>query len=78
MKLTLPPGMPVAGFDAALKALAAVVGKNWVLATDDDRETYVDPYAAGDGARHAPSAAVAAPCAPLLPREVNPGRVGPA
>jgi 4-cresol dehydrogenase (hydroxylating) len=36
-----------------------VVGKQWVLATDLDRETYLDAYALGDGTDHAASAAVA-------------------
>ncbi len=59
MKLVLPPGMSATTFERALAALVRVVGKEWVLATDEDRDTYIDPYAAGTGAAHAPSAAVA-------------------
>ncbi|HXA91768.1 MAG TPA: FAD-binding protein, partial [Steroidobacteraceae bacterium] len=59
MKLILPPGVSRSGFDAALGAFERVVGAQWVLATDDDRETYLDIYAPGDEDSHAPSAAVA-------------------
>ena len=59
MKPILPPGMSTAVFDRALTALRRVVGTQWVLATDEDRDTYLDPYATGTGAAHAPSAAVA-------------------
>jgi len=59
MSLVLPPGVTRAAFDAALAAFAGVVGRQWVLASDEDRETYLDIYAAGDEADHAPSAAVA-------------------
>jgi mono/diheme cytochrome c family protein len=59
MSLVLPPGVTPAAFDAALAAFAGVVGKQWVLASDEDRETYRDIYAAGDEEDHAPSAAVA-------------------
>ena len=59
MRLILPPGMNAAAFDRARSALRRVVGAQWVLDTDEDRETYVDPYAVGSGATHAPSGAVA-------------------
>jgi 4-cresol dehydrogenase (hydroxylating) len=59
MRLILPPGISAAAFDKALQAFAAVVGKEWVLNSDEDRETYLDIYAPGNGDRHAPSAAVA-------------------
>jgi 4-cresol dehydrogenase (hydroxylating) len=59
MKLTLAPGVTAAAFDAALRAFAAVVGQAWVLSTDEDRGTYMDAYAVGDGGGHVPSAAVA-------------------
>jgi 4-cresol dehydrogenase (hydroxylating) flavoprotein subunit len=59
MKLRLPPGLNERKFGRALAALAVAVGKEWVLSTDEDRASYVDPYAASDGAAHAPSAAVA-------------------
>src|SRR5512139_2555282 len=59
MRLILPPGMSRAKFERALAAMRRVVGAQWVLATDEDRDTYLDPYGVGDGAAHAPSAAVA-------------------
>jgi len=59
MERVLPPGMSAAAFDRGLAALRAVVGAQWVLDTDEDRETYLDPYATGDRRAHAPSAAVA-------------------
>ncbi len=58
MKLILPPGLSAAKLDKALAAFAGIVGEQWVLATDEDRETYLDIYAPGDEEAHAPSAAV--------------------
>ena len=48
MKLILPPGMARAKFDRALADLRKIVGAQWLLVTDEDRETYLDPYATGD------------------------------
>jgi 4-cresol dehydrogenase (hydroxylating) len=59
MKLRLPPGLNQRQFGRALAGLSAAVGAQWVFSTDEDRDTYVDAYAAGDGAAHAPAAAVA-------------------
>jgi 4-cresol dehydrogenase (hydroxylating) len=59
MKLIQPPGVSPKRFEKALSAFAGVVGRDWVLATDEDRETYTDQFAPGDAASHAPSAAVA-------------------
>jgi 4-cresol dehydrogenase (hydroxylating) len=59
MERVLPPGMTAAAFDRGLAALRGVVGAEWVLATDEDRETYLDPYATGDRRAHAPAGAVA-------------------
>src|SRR5436190_756378 len=59
MKLILPPGLSERGLNRALDAFAGVVGRDWVLRTDEDRETYLDVYAPGNEASHAPSAAVA-------------------
>jgi 4-cresol dehydrogenase (hydroxylating) flavoprotein subunit len=59
MRLILPPGVSAARFAQALTAFAGVVGKEWVLATDEDRETYLDAYSPGLAESHAPSAAVA-------------------
>jgi 4-cresol dehydrogenase (hydroxylating) flavoprotein subunit len=57
--LILPPSVPRSVFDQALREFAAVVGEDWVLATDEDRTTYMDAYAPGDGRDHVASAAVA-------------------
>jgi 4-cresol dehydrogenase (hydroxylating) len=59
MERVLPPGMSVAAFERGLAALRTAVGKEFVLDTDEDRETYLDPYTTGDRRAHAPSAAVA-------------------
>jgi 4-cresol dehydrogenase (hydroxylating) len=59
MKLILPPGVSAAQFDQALAAFRRIVGDDYVFATDEDRDTYLDPYAPGDGATHAASAGVA-------------------
>ncbi len=59
MKLILPPGVSAARFAQALQAFERIVGKEWVLATDEDRETYLDAYAPGKEDSHAASAAVA-------------------
>ncbi|MFO7326694.1 MAG: FAD-dependent oxidoreductase, partial [Pseudomonadota bacterium] len=58
MRLILPPGISERRFRRALDAFAAVVGREWVLDTSTDRETYLDIYAPGNEEQHAPSAAV--------------------
>ncbi len=59
MKLTLPPRISPQGFDAALKSFTAVVGKDWVMASDADRDAYSDVYAPGSAEQWPASAAVA-------------------
>ena len=59
MQLILPPGIDAAGFRRAMDAFAAIVGREWVLATDEDRDTYLDAYAPGAEESHAPAAAIA-------------------
>lgn len=59
MELTLPPRISPSEFDAALKAFEGVVGKEWVLATDEDRDAYADAYAPGPQEKWPASAAVA-------------------
>ena len=59
MKLTLPPGISARTFDRAMRDFAKVVGEQWVLATDEDRQTYMDVYAPGTGESYAPSGAIA-------------------
>jgi hypothetical protein len=49
MKLELPSGTSALDFSRALKSFASVVGEQWVLQSDLDRETYLDAYAVGDG-----------------------------
>jgi 4-cresol dehydrogenase (hydroxylating) len=58
MALVLPPGVTEKTFQQALDAFAGVVGKQWVVATDEDRETYLDAYAPGDAKDHMAGAAV--------------------
>ena len=58
MQLVLPPGVTAADFDRALQDLRAVVGADWVLASDQDRDTYLDHFGF-DQAAHVGSAAVA-------------------
>jgi 4-cresol dehydrogenase (hydroxylating) flavoprotein subunit len=58
MALVLPPKVTEKTFQQALDAFAGVVGKEWVLATDEDRETYLDAYAPGDAKDHVAGAAV--------------------
>ena len=59
MKLTLPPRVSPVQFDAAQKAFAGVVGKDWVMASDADRDAYSDIYAPGPESEWPASAAVA-------------------
>jgi len=59
VKLQLPPGLNAAQFEEALKAFSGVVGAEWVLATDLDRDTYSDIYAPGPIDAFPPAAAVA-------------------
>jgi 4-cresol dehydrogenase (hydroxylating) len=60
MELILPDQVDLATFNQALDEFRQVVGDEWVLATDQDRETYLDLYAPGHAAEleHAPSGAV--------------------
>ena len=56
---TLPPGLDGAGFDKAVAALRRALGDSKVFDAEIDRNTYLDPYALGDGLDHAASAALA-------------------
>ncbi len=58
MKMTLPPRVSPVQFDTALKAFEAAVGKDWVMATDLDRDAYSDIYAPGPESEWPASAAV--------------------
>jgi len=59
VKLTLPPLVSAASFQRALAAFERVVGKGWVLATDEDRDAYADIYAPGSENEWPASAAIA-------------------
>lgn len=59
MEAVYPHGVTSQAMQAALAAFAGVVGSEWVLASENDRDTYLDAYALGDGHNHAPGAAVA-------------------
>jgi 4-cresol dehydrogenase (hydroxylating) len=48
-----------AQFEQALRAFESVVGKGWVLATDEDRDAYSDIYAPGPESEWPASAALA-------------------
>jgi 4-cresol dehydrogenase (hydroxylating) len=59
MAQVLPPNVSADTFKKALDAFAAVVGKEWVLSTEEDRNSYLDPFAPGNAEEHASPAAVA-------------------
>ncbi|MDR2215366.1 MAG: FAD-binding oxidoreductase [Nevskiaceae bacterium] len=59
MKRILPPNVSQTRFAQALRAFAGVVGQDWVLDTDTDRDTYLDAYSPGLEENHAPAAAIA-------------------
>lgn len=59
MKLTLPPRVSPQQFDTALNAMASVVGKDWVMSGDADRDAYADAYSPGPQEQWPASAAVA-------------------
>ncbi|MDT8398147.1 MAG: FAD-dependent oxidoreductase [Pseudomonadales bacterium] len=58
MQLVLPPGITERVFEQALDDFRAVLGNEWVFATDQDRETYLDHFAT-DISAHVSAAAVA-------------------
>lgn len=59
MQRTLPHNVSAADFDRALKAFGDAIGSDWVLATDQDRQSYADIYNPGPENEWPPSAAVA-------------------
>lgn len=59
MQRVLPPGVSERQFERALAAFADAIGEDWVLATDQDRQTYADIYAPGPEDEWPPAAAVA-------------------
>jgi len=59
VRLQLPPRVSARTFDKVLNACTDIVGAQWVLASDEDRQTYLDAYAPGNEASYAPSGAVA-------------------
>lgn len=59
MSVLLPAKLSPAAFTRALAAFRSVVGAQWVLDGEEDRQSYIDPYAMGDGLDHDCSAIVA-------------------
>ncbi|MBD3729325.1 MAG: FAD-binding oxidoreductase [Sphingomonadales bacterium] len=59
MELRLPPRVSPEDFQRASDAFAGVVGKDWVLVEDEDRDAYSDAYAPGPKEQWPPSGAVA-------------------
>jgi 4-cresol dehydrogenase (hydroxylating) len=59
MSMPLPPGISARAMQRALTAFASVVGRDWLLATDLDRDTYRDIYQPANETTHLPAAAVA-------------------
>ena len=59
MAAALPPKVSAKEFAAALDALRKAVGDQWVLTSEEDRGTYLDPYSIGDAHEHEPCGAVA-------------------
>lgn len=59
MKLKTPPGLDEARLLSALRAFAGVVGEEWVLSSDQDRDAYLDAYGFSHLDAHIPAAAVA-------------------
>ncbi len=59
MSAPLPPGVDASAFADALAGFSAAVGRDWVFTGDDDRASYLDPFAVGAREDHAASAAVA-------------------
>jgi 4-cresol dehydrogenase (hydroxylating) flavoprotein subunit len=55
----LPPNVSERNFAKALDAFAEIVGKDWVLHSEEDLKTYLDPFAPEDAENHAASAALA-------------------
>lgn len=59
MTSMVPEHVSPAVFARALGAFRSVVGAQWVLDSDEDRRSYLDPYALGDGLDHDCSAILA-------------------
>jgi 4-cresol dehydrogenase (hydroxylating) len=59
MKLILPPSVNERQFSEALSKFTSVVGKEWVMDGDADRDAYSDIYAPGKEDEWPPSAAIA-------------------
>lgn len=59
MELHLPPRVSPEDFQRASDAFAGVVGKGWLMISDNDRDAYSDTYAPGPREQWPPSGAVA-------------------
>ena len=49
------PRLSAPTLERALRACARIVGEEWVLAGEVDRDAYLDAYAPGDGREHRPA-----------------------
>ncbi|MCC7463492.1 MAG: FAD-binding oxidoreductase [Gammaproteobacteria bacterium] len=59
MSMPRPPGLSERALRRALTAFAGVVGREWLLDSDLDRETYRDIYQPANETTHLPAAAIA-------------------
>ena len=59
MTTLYPRKLSGGAFEQSLKDFRSIVGDQWVLSGEEDRATYIDPYALGDGADHDCSAIIA-------------------
>ncbi|MBX5460344.1 MAG: FAD-binding oxidoreductase [Steroidobacteraceae bacterium] len=59
MAQVLPPNVSPERFSKALDEFAAIIGKEWVLTSEEDRNTYLDPFAPGNADEHASAGAIA-------------------
>ena len=58
MARILPPNVSAANFEKALQAFSSIVGKEWVLATEEDQQTYLDGFALADAETMMPAGGV--------------------
>ncbi|TNE38789.1 MAG: FAD-binding oxidoreductase [Sphingomonadales bacterium] len=59
MASLLPHNVSDASFRKALTEFRSILGNQWVLDSEEDRLSYLDPYAMGDGSNHDCSAILA-------------------
>jgi 4-cresol dehydrogenase (hydroxylating) len=59
MSRILPPGLTATALDQAFARFAQVVGRDWMFTSQDDRDSYLDPFAPGEPSTFAAAGAVA-------------------